>query len=147
MSGSPYKYLPGETQPNIIAGQSIQVPNYSVGNLWPQSTQNPFYNIKAFAYPSAFAPGNAGVGIGRQGGVWWPQYSLTKTVAVRERFRITVRMDANNLLPETRALTGANSVVNITSPQTFGRFANAGASFSNWYTPNGNFVGVLRLEF
>jgi Carboxypeptidase regulatory-like domain len=147
MSGSPYKYLPGETQPNIVSGQGIVVQNYSVGNLWPESTQNPYFNINAFAYPAAFTGGNAGVGIARAGGVWWPQYSLTKTVAVREKFRITVRMDANNLLPETRALLSPNTTVNITSPQTFGRFANAGSSFSNWYTPNGNFVGVLRLEF
>jgi hypothetical protein len=148
MAGSPNKYLPGETEPNIVSGQSINVSNYGIGNLWPQSTQNSFFNIKAFSYPGAFAPGNAGVGVARAGGVWWPQYSLTKTIAYRERYRLTVRMDANNLFPETRAFLAPNTVVNITSPQTFGRFTPPTSyGLSNWFTPNGNLVGVLRLEF
>jgi hypothetical protein len=29
----------------------------------------------------------------------------------------------------------------------FGKVASQSYSFSNWYTPNGNLVGVLRLEF
>ncbi len=50
MAGSPYKYLRGETEPNIVPGQVINVPNYSVGpNLWPQSNQNPFFNSRRFA--------------------------------------------------------------------------------------------------
>jgi hypothetical protein len=149
MSGSPYKYLSGETQPSIVAGQSISVPNYAVGpNLWPQSSQNPWFNIGAFSYPAAFTGGNAGVGIGRAGGVWWPQYSLTKTWAYKEKYKLTARVDLNNLLPQTRAFLAPNSVVNITSPQTFGRFAPAtGTSFSNWYTPNGTIIGVLRIQF
>jgi hypothetical protein len=147
MAGSPYKYLPGETQPNIVPGQSINVSNYAIGNLWPQSTQNPFFNINAFSYPAAYTGGNAGVGIARAGNVWWPQYSLTKTIVYRERYRLTVRMDANNLFPETRAFLAPNTTVNIISPQTFGKFASVSYSTSNWFTPNGNLVGVLRLEF
>lgn len=149
MAGSPYKYLPGETEPNIVPGQVINVPNYSVGpNLWPQANQNPFFNINAFSYPAAFTGGNAGVGIGRAGGVWWPQYSILKTWTYKEKFRISVRADAHNLLPKTRAFLAPNTVVNITSPQTFGKTAPVtGYSYSNWYTPNGNFQGILRIEF
>jgi hypothetical protein len=149
MSGSPYRYLPGQSQPNIVGGQAVNVPNYAVGtNLWPQSNQNPFFNINAFSYPSAFTGGNAGVGIGRAGGVWWPQYSITKSWVYKERYKLTVRADTHNLLPKMRAFLSPNSTVNIASPQTFGKFAPAtGYSFSNWYTPNPNFQGVLRLEF
>jgi len=149
MAGSPYRYLPGETQPSIVAGQAVNVANYAVGpNLWPQSNQNPWFNINAFSYPAAFMGGNAGVGIGRAGGVWWPQYSITKSWAYKERYKITLRADTHNLFPKTRAFLSPNSTVNIVSPQTFGRFAPAtGYSFSNWYTPNPNFQGVLRLEF
>ena len=71
-------------------------------NPWPQASQNPFYNINAFAYPAAFTEGNAGSGIARTGWVWWPQYSLTKTWTYREKYKLTVRMDADNLFPETR---------------------------------------------
>lgn len=149
MAGSSNRYLPGQTQPSLVAGQAINVPNYQVGtNLWPQSNQNPWFNINAFSYPAAFTGGNAGVGIARAGGVWWPQYSLTKSWAYKEKYKITVRADTHNLLPKTRAFLSPNTTVNISSPQTFGKFAPAtGYSFSNWYTPNPNFQGVLRIEF
>jgi hypothetical protein len=149
MAGSPSRYLPGQTQPSIVGGQTINVPNYEVGtNLWPQSNQNPWFNINAFSYPAAFTGGNAGVGIARGGSVWWPQYSITKSWAYKEKYKITIRADAHNLLPKTRAFLNPNTTVNINSPQTFGKFAPAtGYNFSNWYTPNPNFQGVLRLEF
>jgi hypothetical protein len=147
-SGSPYKYLSGEGGLNIVPGQKINVDNYSIGpNMWPQSAQNPFYNIGAFSYPAAFTNGNAGNGIARAGAAWWPQYSLTKTWTF-EKFKVTVRMDANNLFPETRWLNTANATVNITSPQNFGKFpGTTGYSYSNWYAFNGNFQGVLRIAF
>jgi hypothetical protein len=148
MAGSPNNYLPGQVFPDIVSGQHVRVPNHSIGQLFPEQNQNPFFNISAFSYPAAFTNGNAGIGIARYGGVWWPQYSLTKTIAYRERYRLTVRMDANNLFPETHAFgTATNNVVNITSPQLFGKVASQAYSFSNWYTPNGNLVGVLRLQF
>jgi hypothetical protein len=147
-SGSPNKYLSGEGGLNIVPGQTINIPNYSIGpNTWPQASQNPFYNINAFSYPAAFTEGNAGGGIARTGWVWWPQYSLTKTWTF-EKFKLTVRMDANNLLPETRWLNTANTSVNFTSPQNFGKFpATTGYSYSNWYGQNGTFQGVLRIAF
>jgi hypothetical protein len=134
---------------NIVPGQAINVPNYSIGtNLWPQSAQNPFYNINAFAYPAAFTEGNAGSGLARTGWVWWPQYSITKTWSIQERFKLTVRMDANNLFPERRWLNTANTSVNFASPQNFGKFpATTGYSFSNWYGQNGTLQGVLRISF
>ena len=148
MAGSPHNYLPGQVFPNVLPGQHVRVPNHHIGQPFPEQNQNPFFNINAFSYPAAFTNGNAGIGIARYGGVWWPQYSLTKTVAYKERYRITVRMDANNLFPETHAYsTATNNVVNITSPQLFGKVASQSYSFSNWYTPNGNLVGVLRIEF
>jgi hypothetical protein len=149
MAGSPYKYLPGQTIPNIVAGQAVNVPNYSVGpNLWPESNQNPWFNINAFSYPGAFQNGNAGVGIGRAGGVWWPEYSLAKSWTYRERFKIIVRADAHNDFPKTGAFLSPNSVVNIASPQSFGRFAPATSyGFSSWYTTNPDIQGSLRIQF
>jgi hypothetical protein len=147
-AGSPNKYLPGEGGLNIVPGQAINVSNYSIGtNVFPEADQNPFYNIGAFSYPAAFTEGNAGNGIARTGWVWWPQYSLTKTWAF-EKFKLTVRMDASNLLPETTWLDTANNTVNLTSPQLFGKFpGTTGYSYSNWYGQNGTFQGVLRIAF
>jgi len=149
MAGSPNKYLPGQTIANIVAGQTINVPNYSVGpNLWPESNQNPWFNINAFSYPASFTNGNAGVGIARAGGVWWPEYSLAKSWTYKEKFRIIVRGDAHNDFPKTHAFLSPNSVVNISSPQSFGRFAPAtGYGFSSWYTTNPDIQGSLRIQF
>ena len=80
--------------------------------------------------------------------MWWPQYSVTKTWSYKEKYKVTVRMDADNLFPETRWLYTANTAVNLTSPQNFGKFpATTGYSFSNWYGTNGTFQGVLRIAF
>ncbi len=150
LAGSPYKYLPGQgNAPNVVLGQAVNVPNYSIGtNVFPQSAQNPFYNIAAFSNPAAFTVGNAGYGIARTGPVWWPQYSLTKTWTYREKYKLTVRMDANNLFPQTRWLNTANSTVNLSSPQLFGKFpGTTGYAFSNWYGQNGTLQGVLRIAF
>ncbi len=116
--------------------------------MWPQSAQNPFFNINAFYNPPAFTQGNAGFGIARTGWVWWPQYSITKTWAYHEKYKLQVRMDANNLFPETRWLHTANTTVNFSSPQLFGTFPNAGGyAFSNFYGENGTLQGSLRLTF
>ena len=148
-AGSPNKYLPGEGGLNIVPGQKINVDNYSLGpNTFPQSAQNPFYNINAFAYPAAFTQGNAGSGIARTGWMWWPQYSITKTWAYKEKYKLSVRMDANNLFPQTVWLSTANNTVNLGSPQNFGKFpATTGYSFSNFYGTNGTLQGMLRLAF
>jgi Carboxypeptidase regulatory-like domain len=150
LSGSPNKYLPGQgNYPTLVPGQAVNVQNYSIGpNMWPQASQNPFYNISAFANPAAFTSGDADYGIARTGWVWWPQYSLTKSWRYREKYKLTVRMDANNLFPETRWLNTANNTVNLASPQLFGKFpATTGYSFSNFYGQNGTLQGVLRIEF
>ena len=154
-SGSPYKYLTGEGGLNIVPGQTINVPNYNIGpNIFPQAAQNPFYNIGAFSYPAAFTEGNAGSGIARTGWVWWPQYSITKTWTYKEKYKLTVRMDALNLFPETRWYNTANTTVNLTTAastpnaQSFGRFpATTGYSFSNFYGQNGTLQGVIRIAF
>ena len=57
-------------------------------------------------------------------------------------------MDADNLFPETVWYNTANTTVNLTSPQNFGKFpATTGYSFSNFYGQNGTLQGVLRIAF
>ncbi len=150
LAGSPNRYLPGQGNvPSINPGVPINVSNYSLGsNVWPQQSQNPFYNINAFYVPAAFTAGNAGNGIARTGWLWWPQYSITKTWSFREKYKLTARMDANNMFPERRFLNTANNQVNFSSPQLFGKFpATTGYSFSNFYGYNGTLQGSLRIAF
>ena len=147
--GNPNKELPGEVFMNHVAGQPIKTPNYGRLNahqMWPETVQKPYYNIAAFAYPAAYTRGNSGIGQVTNGGVWWPQYSLSKTVSYREKYKLTVRMDADNLFPETYTLA-PNSGANITSPSLFGKTASASYGFSGFDSPNGTLVGSLRLEF
>jgi hypothetical protein len=150
LSGSPNKYLPGQGNvPSIVPGVAINNPNYSIGpNVFPQQAQNPFFNINAFYNPASFTAGNAGNGIARTGWIWWPQYAINKTWSFREKYKLTVRMEANNLFPETRFFNTANTVVNFSSPSLFGRFpATTGYSFSNFYGYNGTLQGGIRIAF
>jgi hypothetical protein len=150
LSGSPNKYLPGQGNvPSVVPGVAINIPNYSVGpNAFPQQAQNPFFNINAFYNPASFTAGNAGNGIARTGWIWWPQYAINKTWTFREKYKLTVRMEANNLFPETRFFNTANTVVNFSSPSLFGRFpATTGYSFSNFYGYNGTLQGGIRIAF
>ncbi len=150
LAGSPNRYLPGQgNAPSVNPGVEINVPNYSIGpNMWPQQSQNPFYNINAFYNPASFTPGNAGNGIARTGWLWWPQYSITKTWSLKEKYKLTARMDANNLFPQARFLNTANNTVNFSSPTLFGKFpATTGYSFSNFYGYNGTLQGSLRISF
>ena len=149
-AGSSNRYLPGQANaPSVNPGVAINTPNYNIGpNVWPQQAQNPFYNLNAFYAPAAFTPGNAGNGIARTGWLWWPQYSITKTWSYKEKYKLTARMDANNLFPQTRWYNTANNSVNFTSPTLFGRFpATTGYSFSNFYGQNGTLQGSLRISF
>jgi hypothetical protein len=148
-AGNPNKELPGEVFMNHVPGQSIRTPNFSLNrhNMWPEQFQNPYYNINAFAYPTAYSQGNVGTDAAVDGPVWWPQYSLAKTVAYRERYRLTVRMDADMLFPEFSTMDSANSAANITSPSLFGKTAPQGYGFSTYGSLNGTYVGSLRLEF
>ena len=150
LAGSSNRYLPGQGNvPSINPGVAINVPNYSLGtNIWPQQSQNPFYNINAFSVPASFTAGNAGNGIARTGWIWWPQYALGKTWSFMEKYKLTARMEANNLFPQTRFLNTANNVVNFSSPTLFGKFpATTGYSFSNFYGYNGTLQGSLRISF
>ena len=125
--GNPNNEFPGEVFMNHVAGQPIKTPNFSLNphNMWPEQNQNPYYNIKAFAYPAPFTQGNTGIGATTNGGVWWPQYSLSKTVAYREKYKLTVRMDADNLFPQTHTMNPSNAA-NVTSPSLFGKTAQRG---------------------
>ena len=147
-SGSPNKYLQGEGGLNIVPGQVINISGYTTGpNRFPQSAQNPFYNINAFAYPASFTQGNAGNAIARTGWLLWPQYSITKTWSYKEKYKLTARVDASNLFPNGIANSG-NTTVNLTSPQNFGKVAaTTGYGFSGFGSPNGTLTGVLRIAF
>jgi len=147
-AGSPNRYLPGPSRPNqLVPNDQVMVPDWSIGpNRFPQSAQNPLYNIGAFAYPAQFASGSPGGGAAR--GLWllWPQYSLSKGWAI-ERSRFTLRVDANTL-PTRLMATTPDTTVNISSPVTFGKFGpQTSCSYSAMGAYNGQIIISGRFEF
>jgi hypothetical protein len=148
-SGSPNRYLPGPSRPNqLVPDGQVKVENWDIGpHRFPQSAQNPLYKISSFAYPAQFTWGSLGAGTAR--GLWliWPQYSLEKEWAVRERYRFTVRLDANTL-PTRLMATTPDVTVNLTSPATFGKFApQTSSSYSTMGAYNGQLIISGRFEF
>ena len=148
IGGSPYRYLPGPNRPHqLVPDDKVRVENWKMGpNRFPQSAQNPLYDIKAFAYPAAFTQGSLGANTGRGLWLFWPQYSLAKEWDF-ERFRFSVRVDANTLPTRLQATT-PNAVVNINSPVLFGKFApQASSSYSTMSATNGQIILGGRFEF
>lgn len=148
--GSPNNYLPGgPSRPNVIS-DNVEIDNWDMGaNRFPTNAQNPIFNIDAFAYPAAYRPGT--LGAGTHYGLWqfWPQWTLSKTWAIRERARFSVRLDGNNI-PVRQQFTNPNTTVNFAtaaSQRLFGRFEPGGTNFSTLGTSNGNLVLGARLQF
>lgn len=148
-AGNPNKELPGEVFMNRVPGQNLKTPNFKLihNQMWPETNQTPYLNINAFAYPAAFTQGNVGTDPGNFGGVWWPQYSVTKTVAYHEKYQLEVRLDTDMLFPEFHQMSAFNTAANITSPSLFGKTASQGYDFSVYGSRNGTYIGVLRLAF
>ena len=60
-AGSPNRYLPGESRPNILTTvEHAYVPDWTIGpNRFPTSAQNPYLKFDAFAYPAPFTAGTS----------------------------------------------------------------------------------------
>ncbi len=148
-SGSPYKYLSGgPARPNVILpSDQVYVPNWSMGDhRFPQSAQNPYYNINAFAYPAQFTPGSLGAGVFRGRFSMSNQWSISKRWAF-ERYKFTIRLDANNIPVRNTSIT-PDTAVNLSSPATFGKFGlSSGASYSTMDQANGQLIISGRFEF
>jgi hypothetical protein len=132
----------------VLCSLALAQDTHTATNCFPQSAQNPFYNINAFAYPAAYTPGALGINTAYAGHLFWPEYSLTKTWLIGERARFTLRVDAHNI-PVTPWFNNPNTVVNLTSPQSFGKFSTnvSGTSSSSIGAPNGSFVLGGRFQW
>ncbi len=149
ISGSPYKYLSGgPSRPNqLVPDDQVRVASWSMGeHRFPQNAQNSFYNLSAFAYPAAFTQGS--LGAGTQTGRWTSasQWSISKSWGT-ERYKFTLRLDGNNIPVRFMGVT-PDTTVNITSPQTFGKFGlQSGLSYSTMNQSNGQLIIGGRFEF
>jgi hypothetical protein len=147
-AGSPYKYLPGgPARPNQIApNDQVKAANWSMGSRFPQSAQKAFYNISAFANPAQFTAGT--LGVGTQTGRWTVdnQWSISKGW-VFERYKFHVRLDGNNI-PVRFVSNIPNVIVNLTSPESFGKFPlQTGMNYATMNQANGQLIVSGRFEF
>jgi hypothetical protein len=149
-NGNPNHELTGQgIFMNTVPGVSVKTPNFSLNkhNMWPEANQNPYYQISAFAYPAAFTWGTTGADTSTLGPLYWPQYSLAKVTSYKERYKITLRVDADMLPFEYSPMQSISTAANITSPANFGKTAAQSYGFSGFGSLNGTYVGSLRLEF
>jgi hypothetical protein len=148
-SGSPNRYLPGASRPNILTANSqAQVENWSIGpNRFPTSAQNPYLNFASFAYPAAFTPGTLGRNTFEGPGLNWSQLSLSKWWRVRERARFQLRFDGYNFPFKQPNFANPSSVYNLNSPGSFARMTGVQGSFSALGSGRPNFYAIVRFEF
>ena len=149
-NGNPNHELTGQgIFMNLVPGTPIKTPHFALNkhNMWPEANQNPYYQIAAFAYPAAFTPGTSGTDASTLGPIWWPQYSVAKTVTYKERYKLTARLDADMLFPEYSPMQSISTAANVTSPTNFGKTSSQSYGFSAFGSLNGTYIGSLRLEF
>jgi hypothetical protein len=146
-AGSPYRYLPGASRPNILVPfKQAVVQNWNIGpHRFPTSAQNPYLRAEAFAYPPAFTPGNLGRNTFRGPRLYWPQASLAKQWPIRERLRFTLRADVSNVFKRPQ-FGRPGSVYDTRNLGTFGRFTSELGNFAE-IGSRFHWILVFRLQW
>jgi len=149
-AGSPNRYLPGESRPNIVGThQQALVEDWQLGpNRFPTQAQNPYLNAGSFAYPAAFTVGNLGRNVFEGPGLNWTQISIAKWWRVKERYRFQIRLDGNNFPLKQPQFGDPNGTFNVNGLGAFARIGSATrGSFSDIGTSNTNLLIIGRFEF
>lgn len=146
-AGSPNRYLPGLSRPNILTPiEAAYVQPWEIGpNRFPTAAQNHYLNTAAFAYPAAYTVGTLGRNTFRGPLLYWPQAALAKQWSIAERVRFTLRANVNNVVKRPQFST-PGSVYNTSNLGNFGTFTGVVGGFAGI---GGQFhtMIVLRLEF
>jgi hypothetical protein len=149
-ANSPNRYLlQGVYRPNALTpmGQVV-VPNWSMGpNRFPYQAQNPYLIYKSLAYPAAYTVGTLGRNIYESPGMSWTNVTIHKSWTAKERYKLTLRADLNNLPFKQRQLAQPNSVFDGTQPQLFGTFSAVRGDWTNVGQGQPNMDVGLRFEF
>ena len=145
MAGSPNQYLPGNgvLRPDQIGpNSSVIVPNWTIGDRFATSIENPIWNVKAFAYPAAFTAGTLGRDTINGPHLVWSQASASKDIHIREIATLQIRYDINNIFKNPN-FVNPSSVVNLTSPGLFGKLTS---TQGGWCCLGGQFVATLAAK-
>ncbi len=160
-SGSPNVYLPGASRPiQLKPNDEVKLAHVDLGpNRFPFSAQNRYFDYTGFAYPASFQPGTLGRNTLQAPGVVWMQASLAKEWKIYERFKASLRFDANNPYkyhsfnpPDTtfnisNRTTVCPGTLTAPCPASFGTFSGTRGSFSDIGTGRWHGIMVFRVEF
>lgn len=147
-SGSPYKYLTTARVNALVPIEQAKVADWAMGNRFPTSAQNPYFNMSAFAYPAAYTTGSLGGGVLEAPTILWNQAFATKSWKVfDERLKLSLRLDGHNLPWKRPNLAQPNTTYNLTSPAAWGRFTGVVGDFSNFGSAQSNVQMSIRGEF
>jgi hypothetical protein len=149
-AGSPNRYLPGESRPNILTTHDqARVKDWGLGEQrFPTQAQNPYLNFSSFAYPGAFTPGNLARNVFEGPGLNWTQISIAKWWTLKERWRFQIRLDGNNFPFKQPQFGDPSGSFNANSPGAFARIGSSTrGAFSDIGTANSNWLLIGRFQF
>ncbi|MGQ9635936.1 MAG: TonB-dependent receptor domain-containing protein [Bryobacteraceae bacterium] len=146
-AGSPHKYLT-TTRVNALAPiESAKVANWKMGHRFPIAAQNPYFRMDVFAYPAEYTIGSLGPRVLQAPGIVWNEVFATKSWTVKERGKLTLRVDGRNLPWKMPNLAAPNTTYNLNSPSTWGRFTGTLGDFSNYGSGMANVQASIRAEW
>jgi hypothetical protein len=79
--------------------------------------------------------------------MFWQQFGLSKTYAVRERLKITLRAEGNNFPFKHPELLTPNSVYNSTTANLFGTFTTLRSVLADVGQARAHVILGGRIEF
>jgi hypothetical protein len=146
-AGSPNRYLPGLSRPNIVVPMDeALVADWNIGpHRFPTAAQNPYLKASAFAYPAAYTAGNLGRNTFRGPLLYWPQAALAKQWMIAERVQFTLRVNTNNVVKRPQFST-PGSTYNTSNLGGFGTFTGVVGNFAGVGSQFHTMI-VARLEF
>lgn len=147
-AGSPNRYLLGTSVVNAVTTiDQPKVPNWKMGHRFPTDAQAPYFNISSFAYPASYTLGSLGGGVLQAPGIWWMQCFATKSWTVKERLKLSVRLDGHNLPWKRPNIAAPNTTYNLNNLGAWGRYTGVVGDFSNYGTAQANVQMSIRAEF
>jgi len=147
-SNSPNRYLTANNRVNpLTTVEDAKVGNWEMGNRFPTNAQNPYFHMSSFAYPGAYTVGSLGARVLLAPGIHWNQAYANKTWTIRERFRVSVRLDGHNLPWKRPNVSAPNTTYNLNNPGAWGRFTGTVGDYSNFGSARANVQGAFRVEF
>jgi hypothetical protein len=147
LAGSPNRYLTTTRVEALVPIEQAKVENWEMGNRFPTNAQNPYFHMNAFAYPAAYTTGSLGANVVQAPGIHWNQAYANKSWSIRERGKVSLRLDGHNLPWKRPNMSAPNTTFNLNNPGAWGRFTGTVGDFSNFGSARANVQGAIRVEF